>query len=307
MSLKINEQFFIPLVITFSLLAVSCENFSEVPVNIKTPAHAPALAVTADFYVPDTMLTVFLTHSQGLLESEQSKIDITDAQVQLFKGGDILFDFPHRDDLVATGNYPQGSYAMSIPKPIEYDLTDYTLKVSAPNFDVAESTVQLLDTVSIEGGSFAKNGYIDLEGNQSSEITFNFTDPTGIKNYYGIRIYIERNGRILSSAVPLHPISSTVEYGAEELLFSDVNHDGKEIMLRLHSYNLSFFSGPPPDYIILRLYSISEEKYLYSRATYANDNLESNPLYEPISVPSNIKGGYGIFAFSAYSEYRIQY
>jgi hypothetical protein len=77
--------------------------------------------------------------------------------------------------------------------------------------------------------------------------------------------------------------------------FSDVAFDGQTytftVDVRVHTDSRGEVSEP-----YVRLEAVSERYYRYIRARQAISDNQGNPFAEPITLPSNVTGGLGIFA-----------
>jgi hypothetical protein len=73
---------------------------------------------------------------------------------------------------------------------------------------------------------------------------------------------------------------------------NDEGRDGQQIQEERIIYNIDVV---PNDVVLFTLSSISEEYYLYLKAR--EKSASAIPFVtEPVSLPSNIDGGYGFFA-----------
>ena len=292
-------------IFTILLFSSSCEK----EITIETPDMQDKLVVHSTFrpfttpYVKD--FQVQLTDSRSILDNR--KFDtIAGAEICLFEDNKILDTLNYIDSL---GIYQCDEFPESGK---EYRIQ--AKKKGYPEIIASDRVPSKIIVNSIEVDTVA---FRDDMGSYYSRITISLRDPGNNKNYYEIRVKSAGGDRFWDistndiSIVNERYYPSQLDPGFEypsRLLFTDNRFDGER-------KQVSFFFSPA-QYIefennnkvryyydqIIQIYfrSVSKKYYLYYTSLLEKlDNQEGDILYgmaEPLEVPSNIRGGYGIFA-----------
>ena len=77
---------------------------------------------------------------------------------------------------------------------------------------------------------------------------------------------------------------------SDKLLFNDLLFDGETATFKINLNELSYYS-----YLVMNLYSCSEEYYLYNKSYQTAIETTGDPFAQPVQVFSNINNGHGIF------------
>lgn len=290
--LKYNLFFFAAV----SMLLYSCgdDSFSQV-VTIDLPEHTPEPAFTLHILQGDTEITAIVSNSKGALDQESEYELPADAEVKLFKNGELILQLEQ--------NPTNSRYEGILPEGISDqggDVYQFTTKLTG--FDLASAEQTMPPSPTIIEALFEAEGTIDSEGFRVDELTVDIkdADPSQM-NYYGIELFqvfynidpsngdtidIFRNQIGLDSNDPLLEYSN--DYG---LIFSDEGFSGGEYQLRCYSY----FSVGENANLEVDLYQLSKDAFLYSRSLDQYYNAIDNPFAEPVTVHDNVDGGYGVF------------
>lgn len=296
---------FVPFGLLVMLCLFSaCEGFFEEVVEVPTEDHVPVLSLNGILSDLDTDLQVYLTHTQGIFDGSPPEI-IDKASVELYRNDILLGQFDFQEDI-----FPfNGVYQMQRDKPLGLNRDIYELRVSAPGYDPVFATQQMPEPVSLKQAEYLLDATFDEFGEQASEITFTFQDPPG-DNFYAFEaavlalIFTGQDTIFTENPIPLSSLDPSLERGNEEWLARDDRFEGEETTLTFftdHRYTIE----DPEEAIFkirLRLISISEDHYRYSRAIQAAFSNQDNPFSEPIDIPSNVMGGEGVFSLEATSS-----
>ncbi|MDR0560114.1 MAG: DUF4249 domain-containing protein [Prevotellaceae bacterium] len=162
---------------------------------------------------------------------------------------------------------------------------------------------------------------------ENYDMICHISDPGNIRNYYGFSgthyVFCYEDGSKESS--PININSNDIVFGIEESelfdsqenrhkIFSDELFNGKVYQLKF-DYNYTFFNATNNTHSYyqpyiksrechVRLYSITEEHYLYLRTLEASGN--DSFFTEPVQIYSNVNGGIGILAACTSTDYVIQ-
>lgn len=245
---------------------------------------------------------------------------VSDASVQLFKNGVLISDYMY--DVTSFRYTPLTPLAppsagdvfkITASAPGKETITAETTMPSA----VSISDVYIVDTVLLESGYI----YYDSLGNPIFgdsipyyKIEIEFTDAPGNDNYNLVTNYTDEYGGVptcFTTNDPVYTLGDEFDFGSGDAYrtFCDVayfddlsfNENKKTLTIYLLLINSVFF--PEAKYTIT-LQHLSPEYYKYITSSSLQSNTNGNPFAQPVSVYSNIEGGFGIFA--AYNESAVE-
>ena len=272
--------------------------------EVELPDEEPRLTVEALFGT-DTLLTLQVRRSSGAL-TPPSIDNVTTATVEVYEDG----------TLAGTAAYVERRqrYVSDVrPRPGR----TYQLRASAPGFPdaVAEETVPEpvpFEIVAVERGPEPTGGR-----DREDRFTIRFEDPPGDDYYalYGLRERSYPGGEGNDQVFPLGFRSASpalADGGFDGLLgetddpfylrafFRDTPFSGGAVEIEIEVGRLD----DDVDYTRiterLRLARLSETYYRYARALTSDS--QAGPFGDVRRVPSNVEGGYGIFAGFAATE-----
>lgn len=280
--------------LSISLSNCDADSFSQV-VEIKIPTHEPALSVRALFNQGDTVLTILLADSKGILDSDNFETQ-QQATIQLFENDQLMSDFSFDNNL--------SRFVMKTPLGFGQEEATYRLEIMSPDFTPVSAIQQLPKSVPIITGKYTPQGTFSSEGDRVDAIEIEFQDPVGEENYYAIRgvqqfIFFEEQDTIYyESDIYIESNDPLVSFGSGQLLLlSDAAFNGKTYKVLLYSYN-----GLQDQGLKMQLLSVSRDAYLYHRSLSNYYDAVDNPFAEPVNVHQNIENGYGIFGLAGVSE-----
>ncbi len=282
--MRLRSFFF--FIVTMTLAACAGEDFFESTIEIDTPPHKPALAVTAHFTAADTVLRIYLTHSLDILNQQEAS-PIAGADVEVFKNGSSLGKALFDSDQL---------YKIPLTQPLSAEKDTYQLKVSAAGFDPIQASQVMPAAVAISKATYEVDGAIDDDGNRVDEITIEFEDPGNEQNYYAVYAYAVLDSQY-TAELTLGALDPITEEGVDEHLLKDATFNGKRYEWRLKAYRFFDLNENVKIYTVLR--SISPDLYFFSRSVQLSYQTDDNPFAEPVIIHNNIEGGYGIFSLES--------
>lgn len=309
----------LPIIYTFLLLLLfsSCKkNFFDSSIDVKVPEHEPQLTVTAHLFANSPNQMIFVNHSRGILDSAEIK-PVTNAVVDLYEGNNLLknFSFLAYEDLEGYGRFTTDSINFISGKT-------YTLKVESTQYGSLESSQTAPTKVAINNATYEKDGTIDQYGERVDEISIEFDDPEGERNYYAVSVlgsYLFENKDTSFTGIwgiyesPVDPI---LEEARGRLLFSDASLDGNNYTLKFGAFinekqSFRLESGEWIDGELLdievTLSSVSQDYYSFWKSMETFGNNQGNIFAEPTNVYENVEGGIGIFTLNSNDEYIIEF
>ena len=306
----------------FLILFTTCqkENFNIPDTGRKIVING--LITTDNFLNTRISKSAYITDKSR--PSYESLLSVNDAEVFSFRNS-ICIDSLYYNSLWK--GYYDFMYKLSnywsrsvFPLPGE----EYEIVVKVPGLPDATAVTKIPELIRIEN---VDTSHIhireDIWAPSNVRIICNieFTDPGSEKNYYLFTI-LKRNpyydfsffGTIaFDSKDPVveEKLTGSV-YPLEGIVFSDKLINGQKYSLTVtvdgNTIGRPFYDDTPEDAddhkktIIFRLFSVTEEYYRYIKARNLCKENYGNPLAEPVLMPSNITGGYGIFSGAAVSS-----
>lgn len=292
------------LLLLVSLLFSSCgEDFFESTVTIDIPDHTPTLAVSCLVNEGTNFIEVFVSHSQS--KNEQSAIDtIRDAEVKLLKGNDVISNFIFEPITLR--------YLSFIDSTALTPGSQIRIEVTHPDYESVFAEQVIPQKASIDNFEFTPEGTFSPDGEKLDEFKIEFTDIADQDNYYAVEIlevekyfdgrdtivyneyfYLETNDPLVTNG--FHPQL----YFDGVPMITDASFPNKKYTLILSAYPEFHEEG---DEFIIRLRSLSRERYLYLLSLNSYDRSIDNPFAEPVTVFGNIENGNGFFGAEAVTE-----
>lgn len=275
----------------------------EVKVNI--PEHQSSLVISSNTLVDDTFRLQVGKSAAILKYKPNLDLSVPNATVLLYEG-DKPLGAMHYDNV--NGMYTAENIAEAGKK--------YTIKVSAPGFNSAESMSEVPSAVKIKSIKRIPNARVDIDGVQQDEVRISFDDPVATEDFYVLSLVIPvvedsfMHGSMYSTCVNTNDPSVESIYNesidqntclsSDGIFFRDALFNGttKELRIFVASNVLQavedvngtlFYPG-------IELQHVPEAYFRYQKSyRFASENM-GNPFAEPTNVYSNVKNGYGIFS-----------
>ena len=294
--------------IVFSFLLISCgEDFFDSITEIELPEHEPQLAVrgTINATYLDYGSWIRVVHTLGILDTNKFE-EIKDATVQLYE----------ENVLKSTYEYAENTWYVGEVAEMK-EGKNYTLKVDSPTYGSIEATQQLPKKVSVMAATYEANAAVDRYGERGDEITVQFQDPAGEKNYYIISVtgtyrfespdtsFVWDNYGLYAS-----PVDPLLEH-LNQLYLTDSSFDGDTYTSRVRIEPMEKIvyreeiESQPIESITVRLTSITKDYYLSQKTISAFRDNDDNPFAEPVVLHENVEGGTGFFRLSITDEFPI--
>ena len=280
------------------LALVACDSAFEA----ELPAQEPRLVIEA-LFAADSLLTLQVHQSASVLDGPSNE-SVTGATVEIFEDGVPVgtATYVERRLRFVSGVRPRAGRT-------------YRLRVSAPGFATveAEDTVPLPPPFTVE--LVRGETPTDPDRDRVDRVTVRFSDPMGADYYalYGISEMVFDSGEVrygafgFGSTDPIFSDGNLVDllgdfetpfYG--RALFESRTFDGQSVAIGI---DVRRFRPAGEGFRVverLRLARLSETYYRY--VTALENRQDGTPFSEPRALPSNVEGGYGIFAAFAAAE-----
>lgn len=258
-------------IIICTLMLCSCQNVIKVDLN----NAAPQTVIEGSISNMSESVMVTLSQTTDYFNPENIK-PIDSAQVSISDNNGNLF----QPVAAANGVYNFGKLSGT---PGNF----YTLKVQTSN-GTYEASSTMPNVVSIDSMVVVKSD----NGTNQNVLNCYIHDPSGIQNYYRLRVF--RNGIVLlqDTALKTEPI----------LLFSDKYFDGRYTPLRVPSRRVGIEYYLPGDKISVQLMSI--DSYMYNFLRQLRDITSTGRFISSTSTPDNPDNNisnHGLGYFSAWA------
>jgi hypothetical protein len=283
------------------LAATGCD--MSVDIEMPIPAHEPRLVVNSLFET-GAPLEVELSRSLGVGDSRSHKIRM--GTVRLYENGQLVEELDQTPESIREMELSAIFRSRHIIRPA----STYRLEASAFGLrDVhAEEQTLALPTVRVVGIEHGESRH----GHRIDRITFEIVDP-GERVYYRLT-FPTSSGTVEDGRPNFFPspfrsddpvlrnswFSDIFEFDNDrfhsEVLFTNATFDGRPFTTTVEVMRPSYGPHQAPSETFLRLDRVSETYYRYIRARREVNQAEGNPFAEPVFMPTNVRGGFGIFA-----------
>lgn len=290
--------------LALAALAVGPLTGCDAAFEVDLPEEAPRLVVRGLFEA-DSLLSVRLGRSAPALASPSAD-EVATATVEVYEDGVRAGTATYVERLLR--------YVSDVrPRPGR----TYRLRVSAPGFPDAEAEETVPEPVPFEIVAFERGPEPTGGRDRVDRVTLRFEDPPG-DDYYALYGLVERaypGGEGNDQVFPLGFRSAApalADGGFDGLLgetddpyyvrafFRDTPFSGGPVEIEIEVRRLEDDTDLTRITERLRLARLSETYYRYARAL--DSDSQAGPFGDVRRVPSNVAGGYGIFAGFAATE-----
>lgn len=287
------------------LLLAATVSACSTPFEVELPEEEPRLVIES-LFAADSVLTLDVARSEPVQRPSPGGLpSVTNATVLVYEDGVFVGEAPYVET--------RAHYVSEVrPRAGR----TYRVRVEAPGFPPAEAEETVPTprpfAVAVERGS-ERTGFED----RIDDVAVRFEDPAG-PDYYALYGLSERRFPERPDATQYFPLAfrsadpALADGDLEALLgetdspfylrafFSDRPFDGAWVAIEIRVRRLKDEPESRTETLDrLRLATVSETYYRYQRALTRG---QGNPFGEPVRIPSNVEGGYGIFAAFAASE-----
>jgi len=263
-------------------LLVSCTKVIEIDLP-----DAPDKLVVNCFFSTGDKFIVHLSHSQNIL-AEDTTI-IKNGDIKLYANDIFQGSFSH----IADGFYSHDTVVARAG--VKYKITAVASGYDQVEAEDSAPPVTLLDSV-----FYDPDPYTDSEGSYFYKLQLFFADNGSHRNFYEVTL-LHFNDEDEFELIRLNSDNEKViinegdeEYYSGLSIFSDELINGNQYILKLRTR--STLTGKRKE---MHLLSVSETYYKYRKSwirhSFAQFPDLANPM-EPVTLFSNVKGGFGIFA-----------
>lgn len=287
-------RFLLPLVLPAMLVYSSCDedSFSQV-VEIDIPPHESLPVLVSGLNAGDTLVSVLISRSKGVLEAGPYELP-SDAVVRLLRNGQELAR--------PVFNPASKHYEIRLAEPLPAGDASYRIEAQLTGSALVFAEQEMPRPPAVAHMELRKRGTVTAGGSRADEIIIDIDDPAGEENYYRIEIselfgFVESPGDTIFSEWPRDLETNDPNLysgGNSSMVISDGPFNGRRYRIRVSTYPLEEDEQSISRYRV-RVFQISRDAFLYERTLYQFNEARGNPFAEPVTVHSNIRGGYGIF------------
>lgn len=271
---------YIPVVLM--LLLVSCTKVIEIDLP-----DAPDKLVVNCFFSTGSKFIVHLSHSQNIL-AEDTTI-IKNGDIKLYANNIFQGSLSH----IADGFYSHDTV-------VAHAGVNYKITATAFGYDQVEAEDSAPPTTLLDSVFYDPEPYTDSEGSYFYKIQIFFKDNISDRNFYEVHVQ-QFNVEDEFELIRLNGDNEKVilnegdqEYYSGLCVFSDELINGNQYRLKLRTSSTLTDNRKE-----MHLLSISETFYKYRKSWIRHSFTQfpdlANPM-EPVTLFSNVKGGFGIFA-----------
>ncbi len=284
------------LLAALALCATACETVVVVDVPVRDN-----LPVIIGRVIPGQQPAVRLSRSYPVLDDTWADRSLYDATVALFE--DDVYVGPMRSYDIP------GTYRLDtavVPDFRPDGLRRYRVEVRHPELPPARA--ETLTPPAILPVALRFGDTVTLGGEEHLELLFRLEDPAGRSDFYFLELYAEsgffvgqvcyRNLEETFEGQPaFFPDFGQLPQYCGRVYFTDERFDGTAHEIRLLvPLEEGGFEGPVTAGTTFRvvLGLLSEDLYRYELAERLQQDTEGNPFAQPVIVPGNVEGGFGI-------------
>ncbi len=279
------------LLVLVALVFCSCHIFT--PVDIDTFEDENKMVVYG-LFSPDDSIGVYIYRLTNCYD--KGYVTVNNATVNLYCNN------KHAATLINNG---KGYYYSNI---VPVFGNEYTIIAGHDTLDQIEATGSLPTDINIDSVSFISRAGVSPWYDNYSQITVSFTDVANEVNYYEILPYTHKKGNYnnyimfpYSMNDPVLLNSGCIDNSGNFAYFSDDMIDGQTYKMKLHVMDNNNIIKP--DYeLFIRFMTVSYHMYQYHNKMsnhLSNQGGNGEFLYtkvtNPVTLYTNIKGGYGVF------------
>jgi hypothetical protein len=288
----------------FTSSSCSEDSLSQI-VEIEIPEHTPKPVIASYLNYGDTLALSLVSVSKGILDTGDYVFP-ANASVRLLRDGQDLLSLAFNPD--------KQHYEAPAPASGFIPGARYRIEAQVPGFGTAYSEQVMPTAPNVAEVLLRRDAVVNRDGSRADEFVFSIDDPAGSGNYYKVEVladasYSPEPGDTTTFLYPLflHSNDPNLQSGlSNSKVFSDGSFDGTLYQIRVSANS---YSGPFlnfSDHYTLRIAQISRDAYLYERTLSQYYNARGNPFAEPVTVYSNIEGGYGIFRAAHWKEWELR-
>ena len=310
---------FYPLLFCLLMLLSACFK----PIEIALPPHESKLVINS-VLSPDFEVSAFVGITTASLDQNQMYDSLLKgAQLSLWTEQGTRHAFLPSDTIIQDTlafyinngdtiysireQYLRGFYLQN-PLSITPGHT-YRLEAIHPDYEMASASVMIPQAVPLQAVSISPNAAVDIEGSTYAGVSLEFEDPIGA-NYYHIEarvVDISSRGDTSQYKAYLYNLDAIQNASFQESrVFDDQTFEGTKRGITFYVDSWDLDSSYSDRKLYVRLNATSESFYRYANSYdkfIFNQDLGIGIFpTEPITIYSNIEGGYGTLMAVTYGE-----
>lgn len=270
-------------------------------VDVELEPHDSLVSVYCMMGDSNNEISVCLGYSKGINEVENPGF-LEDAEIIIKKDGILLgTSFEYNPEIGCN----EGVDELLLNEAG----SEYYLEVNHPDFETVSARQILPKTPIIDEATYeAVDGNDPLRGTSFDRMKIRFSDDANSVDYYHVQTLIrniccEEDFYSIWTWSDNFLLEETV--GSQGLIFNDNSFNGTEMTLDLKLENT--YIEPNNHYLYVRFSKITRDRYLYLKSKKTYYDTEGNPFSEPVTIHSNIEGGYGIFGLESVNLLVVEY
>ncbi len=280
------------LLVGMSLILGGCEQV----VDVRLPEHEPRLVLFAYLNTQGAIPKFTVGHSAGFIADDVPE-SIPTADLVLSQNGTSLGEINYADDLNSPAEY-EAAFSLDIP-PNEM----LRIEVSEADYPTITAEQTVPQDVWIQEVNYTGEDADPENGEIRESFDITIPDDGNVTNYYSIQVLtLDTITGDYNQKKATSPNTFLQRGIKKELLFNDAAFNGNEYTVRVLA-DVRHTDLPEHRILVFRLNSISEERYRYARTFRQYKESQGNPFAEPVTIFTNIQGGYGVFSLEKRHEF----
>ncbi|GHB32631.1 DUF4249 domain-containing protein [Mongoliitalea lutea] len=297
--MKVLKQFaFLMLV---AVLGFSCSDFFNKEIPISLEDHRSLLVVNSILGEGQEELLFGITTSRSMTDTTSLIITPRDLDIDLILNSDSYLPVSYD----SSRNLYYSTYKVQSGDVFE-------LNVKSEAYPEVEAETRVPMPARILDARIGARAF-DSNGRPVREIFFTVEDIEGEQNFFFMDLIMTREewGNISDVSTFESPLRffRRAEF-RESLAFNDTFFENAsvELMLWMAEEEFQNMIYNLPDFYV-RLYTVDKPMYDYFTQLHVHLRNRNADLFagEPINVPSNVKGGFGVFGSHSFMDFKLDY
>jgi len=266
--------------VLIGLLLKSCGDTFSTIVEIDPPEFESKLTVTSFISAQDTYAGFFVGKNRSILDAgdfEDYELDSATVVIKSEATGEELTAVPN--SAFNNFSYAYNYLVENIPLGFFKQGNEYTFSVDHPDYSESVTRLELPRAVdNLKDIVYKQNDGVDLEGDDSSSVSFDIVDEATKENYYELELYSEGGNNTFGTFwIETTDPSAIRGFPYDNIFFSDESFNGEVKNIKV-KFDRWLYNPDEGDSLELRWKSISKDTYEYSKSSrrYSDTDGTSN-------------------------------
>lgn len=304
-----RKYIFFVSVVMLGILLDSCGDTFSTVVEIDPPDFESKMTITSFVEAQDTVVGFFVGRNRGILEEgdfRDYELDSVSVAVRKEGTGETISAVKPVDPF-GVFSFASNYVLVDIPPQYFEGGNSYTFSVSHQDYPESVTTLVLPSAEdNLENIVYKQNDGVDLEGDDSSSVSFDIVDDANAENYYELELFsVNGFNNFGTFWIESTDPSGVKGFPDDNIFFSDESFNGevKNIKVKFDQWNYDPANG---DKLELYWRSISKDTYEYSKSSKRYSDTDGTPFLSPVQLHSNVNNALGNISMKSEVLYEIQ-